>query len=249
MNARAEKAVALAPASEVTPRVDLVDWARISQDLDDRGSATIGGLLTAAECESVAMLYTVDEMFRSRVVMARHGFGRGEYKYFAYPLPSIVGSLRAALYPRLAPVANRWHAAMGIDLRFPEQHADFLERCHAAGQRRPTPLLLQYGMDDYNCLHQDLYGEHVFPLQVAVLLSEPQRDFTGGEFVITEQRPRMQSRPEVVPLRQGDAVVFAVHHRPVQGTRGVYRVNLRHGVSRLRSGHRHTLGIIFHDAA
>jgi len=249
MNARAEKAVALAPASEVTPRVDLVDWARISQDLDDRGSATIGGLLTAAECESVAMLYAVDQMFRSRVVMARHGFGRGEYKYFAYPLPSIVGSLRAALYPRLAPVANRWHAAMGIDLRFPEQHADFLERCHAAGQRRPTPLLLQYGVDDYNCLHQDLYGEHVFPLQVAVLLSEPQRDFTGGEFVITEQRPRMQSRPEVVPLRQGDAVVFAVHHRPVQGTRGVYRVNLRHGVSRLRSGHRHTLGIIFHDAA
>jgi len=249
MNARAEKAVALAPASEVTPRVDLVDWARISQDLDDRGSATIGGLLTAAECESVAMLYAVDQMFRSRVVMAQHGFGRGEYKYFAYPLPSIVGSLRAALYPRLAPVANRWHAAMGIDLRFPEQHADFLERCHAAGQRRPTPLLLQYGMDDYNCLHQDLYGEHVFPLQVAVLLSEPQRDFTGGEFVITEQRPRMQSRPEVVPLRQGDAVVFAVHHRPVQGTRGVYRVNLRHGVSRLRSGHRHTLGIIFHDAA
>ena len=249
MNARAEKAVALAPASEVTPRVDLVDWARISQDLDDRGSATIGGLLTAAECESVAMLYAVDQMFRSRVVMARHGFGRGEYKYFAYPLPSIVGSLRAALYPRLAPVANRWYAAVGIDLRFPEQHADFLERCHAAGQRRPTPLLLQYGLDDYNCLHQDLYGEHVFPLQVAVLLSEPQRDFTGGEFVITEQRPRMQSRPEVVPLRQGDAVVFAVHHRPVQGTRGVYRVNLRHGVSRLRSGHRHTLGIIFHDAA
>ena len=249
MNARAEKAVALAPASEVTPRVDLVDWARISQDLDDRGSATIGGLLTAAECESVAMLYAVDQMFRSRVVMAQHGFGRGEYKYFAYPLPSIVGSLRAALYPRLAPVANRWHAAMGMDVQFPEQHADFLERCHAAGQRRPTPLLLQYGLDDYNCLHQDLYGEHVFPLQVAVLLSEPQRDFTGGEFVITEQRPRMQSRPEVVPLRQGDAVVFAVHHRPVQGTRGVYRVNLRHGVSRLRSGHRHTLGIIFHDAA
>ena len=248
MNARAEKAVALAPASEVTPRVDLVDWARISQDLDDRGSATIGGLLTAAECESVAMLYAVDEMFRSRVVMARHGFGRGEYKYFAYPLPSIVGSLRAALYPRLAPVANRWHAAMGMDVQFPEQHADFLERCHAAGQRRPTPLLLQYGLDDYNCLHQDLYGEHVFPLQVAILLSEPGRDFTGGEFVLTEQRPRMQSRPEVVPLAQGDAVVFAVHHRPVQGTRGFYRVNLRHGVSRIRSGHRHTVGVIFHDA-
>jgi uncharacterized protein len=249
MNARAEKAVALASASEVARRADSIDWTRISQDLDDRGSATIAGLLTAAECQSVTTLYAVDEMFRSRVVMARHGFGRGEYKYFAYPLPAIVGSLREALYPRLAPVANRWHAAMDIDVRFPDQHAKFIERCHAAGQLRPTPLLLQYGMDDYNCLHQDLYGEHVFPLQVAILLSEPERDFTGGEFVITEQRPRMQSRPEVVPLRQGDAVVFAVHHRPVQGTRGVYRVNLRHGVSRLRSGHRHTLGIIFHDAA
>jgi hypothetical protein len=248
MNARAEKAVALASASEVVRRADSIDWVRVSQDLDDRGTATIAGLLSAAECESVAVLYALDEMFRSRVVMARHGFGRGEYKYFAYPLPGIVGGLREALYPPLAPVANGWNAAMGIDVRFPEQHAKFIERCHAAGQRRPTPLLLQYGVDDYNCLHQDLYGEHVFPLQVAVLLSEPQRDFTGGEFVITEQRPRMQSRPEVVPLRQGDAVVFAVHHRPVQGTRGVYRVNLRHGVSRLRSGHRHTLGIIFHDA-
>jgi hypothetical protein len=248
MNARADKAVALASASEVVRRADSIDWVRVSQDLDDRGTATIAGLLTAAECESVAVLYALDEMFRSRVVMARHGFGRGEYKYFAYPLPGIVGGLREALYPPLAPVANGWNAAMGIDVRFPEQHAKFIERCHAAGQRRPTPLLLQYGVDDYNCLHQDLYGEHVFPLQVAVLLSEPQRDFTGGEFVITEQRPRMQSRPEVVPLRQGDAVVFAVHHRPVQGTRGVYRVNLRHGVSRLRSGHRHTLGIIFHDA-
>lgn len=248
MNARAEKAVALASASEVVRRADSIDWVRVSQDLDDRGTATIAGLLSAAECESVAVLYALDEMFRSRVVMARHGFGRGEYKYFAYPLPGIVGGLREALYPPLAPVANGWNAAMGIDVRFPEQHAKFIERCHAAGQRRPTPLLLQYGVDDYNCLHQDLYGEHVFPLQVAVLLSEPQRDFTGGEFVITEQRPRMQSRPEVVPLRQGDAVVFAVHHRPVQGRRGVYRVNLRHGVSRLRSGHRHTLGIIFHDA-
>ena len=249
MNARADKAVALASASEIAQRVDSIDWARISQDLDARGSATAAALLTAAECESLAMLYAVDETFRSRVVMARHGFGRGEYKYFAYPLPGIVGGLREALYPRLAPIANRWYAAMGIEVRFPQQHADFIERCHAAGQVRPTPLLLQYGVDDYNCLHQELYGEHVFPLQVAVLLSEPQRDFTGGELVITEQRPRMQSRAEVVPLRQGDAVVFAVYHRPVHGTRGVYRVNLRHGVSRLRSGRRHTLGIIFHDAA
>jgi hypothetical protein len=249
MNARADKAIASASAGEIAQRVDAADWARVSQELDARGSATIAGLLTAAECESVATLYGVDEMFRSRVVMARHGFGRGEYKYFAYPLPGIVGGLREALYPRLAPVANRWNAAMGIAARFPERHADFIERCHAAGQLRPTPLLLRYGVDDYNCLHQDLYGEHVFPLQVAVLLSEPERDFTGGEFVITEQRPRMQSRPEVVPLRRGDAAVFAVHRRPVHGTRGVYRANLRHGVSRLRSGHRHTLGIIFHDAA
>jgi hypothetical protein len=193
-------------------------------------------------------LYQVDEMFRSRVVMGAHGFGRGEYKYFTYPLPDIVASLRTSIYPHLVPVANRWNHAMGIDVRFPAAHADFIARCHAAGQRRPTPLLLQYAIGDYNCLHQDLYGEHVFPMQVAMLLSQPGRDFTGGEFVLTEQRPRMQSRPEVVPLSQGDAVVFAVHHRPVQGTRGVYRVNLRHGVSRLRSGHRHTLGIIFHDA-
>jgi uncharacterized protein len=180
--------------------------------------------------------------------MARHGFGRGEYKYFGYPLPTIVAELRAAIYPRLAPVANRWNEAMGIDVRYPDEHADYIKRCHAAGQRKPTPLLLQYGAEDYNCLHQDLYGEHVFPLQLTILLSDPDRDFTGGEFVITEQRPRMQSRPEVVALRQGDAVVFAVHHRPVRGTRGVYRVNLRHGVSRVRSGHRYTAGIIFHDA-
>ena len=248
MNARAEKAVALAPASEVTPRVDLVDWARISQDLDDRGSATIGGLLTAAECESVAMLYAVDQMFRSRVVMARHGFGRGEYKYFAYPLPSIVGSLRAALYPRLAPVANRWHAAMGMDVQFPEQHADFLERCHAAGQRRPTPLLLQYGLDDYNCLHQDLYGEIAFPLQAACVLSRHGSDYTGGEFLLTEQRPRMQTRGEAVTIGRGEFIIFANRWRPVAGTRGDYRVNMRHGVSRLNSGERYALGLIFHNA-
>jgi uncharacterized protein len=248
MNARDSNAVGVAAASHIAARVKPVDWQRVAQNLDAQGSAMIEGLLTAAECDSVSTLYSIDELFRSRVVMGRHGFGRGEYKYFGYPLPGFVAGLRKAIYPRLAPIANRWHEAMGIDTRFPAKHAEFIERCHAAGQLRPTPLLLQYGPDDYNCLHQDLYGEHVFPLQVAILLSEPMRDFTGGEFVITEQRPRMQSRPEVVPLRQGDAVVFAVRHRPVQGTRGVYRVNMRHGVSRVRSGHRHTLGIIFHDA-
>nr|WP_304504002.1 2OG-Fe(II) oxygenase [Corallococcus sp. AS-1-12] len=206
-------------------------------------------LLTPDECEALALIYDLDDAFRSRVVMARHGFGRGEYKYFDHPLPELVTRLRTALYPHLVPIANRWNTAMGIDVRYPDAHADFLARCHEAGQVRPTPLLLRYGVDDYNCLHQDLYGEHVFLLQVAILLSEPGRDFTGGEFVLTEQRPRMQSRAEVVPLRQGDAVVFAVHHRPVQGTRGTYRVNLRHGVSRVRSGQRHTAGIIFHDAA
>jgi uncharacterized protein len=226
----------------------IVDWARVAGDLDARGCATIPGLLTTAECDSLIALYDVEGLFRSRVVMARHGFGRGEYQYFEYPLPDLVAGLRAALYPELAPIANRWNAAMGLDVRYPDDHAAFLDRCHAAGQVRPTPLLLRYGADDFNCLHQDLYGEHVFPLQVAILLSEPDRDFTGGELVLTEQRPRMQSRAEVVPLRQGDAVVFAVHQRPVQGTRGVYRVNLRHGVSRIRSGHRHTMGVIFHDA-
>jgi hypothetical protein len=221
----------------------------MEKNLDERGWAVIEGLIPPGECDQLAGLYEDDRQFRSRVVMARHGFGRGEYKYFDYPLPPAVKRLRSALYPRLAEVANRWHAALGEKVRFPEKHAQFLARCHAAGQRRATPLLLRYEAGDYNCLHQDLYGEHVFPLQLTILLSEPGRDFTGGEFVLTEQRPRMQSRAEVVPLGKGDAVVFAVRHRPVQGTRGVYRVNLRHGVSRVRSGRRYTAGIIFHDAA
>jgi len=226
-----------------------IDWKKLSAGLDERGSALVERLFSPAQCRSLAALYEEDGLFRSRVVMARHGFGRGEYKYFDYPLPELVAAQRAALYPRLAEIANRWNATMGMDARFPPEHKAYLKRCHAAGQRRPTPLLLKYGQGDYNCLHQDLYGEHVFPLQLTILLSQPERDFTGGEFVMTEQRPRMQSRAEVVPLAQGDAVVFAVHHRPVQGARGTYRVNMRHGVSRVRTGHRHTLGIIFHDAA
>jgi uncharacterized protein len=241
--------VAIPSTIDVAERVNAIDWARVSVDLDAQGSARIERLISPAECEALASLYPIDALFRSRVVMARHGFGRGEYKYFSYPLPSLVEVIRSALYPRLVPIANRWHDTMRIDVRFPDRHADFIDRCHAAGQQRPTPLLLQYGAGDYNCLRQDLYGEHVFPLQLTILLSEPGRDFEGGEFVMTEQRPRMQSRPQVVSLRQGDAVVFAVHQRPVQGTRGWYRVNLRHGVSRVRSGHRHTAGIIFHDAA
>lgn len=236
------------PAINAVDRIKTVDWERISQALDTHGNAILKRLLSGDECQALAQLYGEDDLFRSRVVMSRHGFGRGEYKYFSYPLPEIVAELRTAIYPRLAPIANRWNAAMGIDVRYPDTHADYIQRCHDAGQLRPTPLLLQYGEGDYNCLHQDLYGEHVFPIQVTILLSEPGRDFTGGEFVLTEQRPRMQSRPEVAPLRQGDAVAFAVHHRPVQGTRGAYRVNLRHGVSRVHSGNRHTLGIIFHDA-
>lgn len=228
--------------------VDTFDWHAVEDALNDAGNAVLLGLLTPGACDALAALYPRDGLYRSRVVMARHGFGRGEYKYFAYPLPEVIERLRTRLYPHLAPIANRWNQAMGIDVRYPARHADFLQRCHDAGQSRPTPLILQYGPGDYNCLHQDLYGEHVFPLQVAILLSEPGADFTGGEFVMTEQRPRMQSRPEVVPLRKGDAVVFAVHHRPVQSARGPYRVTMRHGVSRLRSGQRHTVGIIFHDA-
>ncbi len=218
-------------------------------ELDDQGWEILPKLLSTEACDAIAGLYDKGAGFRSRVIMGRHGFGRGEYRYFAYPLPSLIEELRTTLYPHLAPIANRWHETMGIGVRFPADHAAFIERCHAAGQTRPTPLLLQYGKDDYNCLHQDIYGEHVFPLQIAILLSAPGEDFEGGEFVLTEQRPRMQSRAAVVPLKKGDAVVFAVNGRPVQGTRGAYRVNLRHGVSKLRSGHRHTLGIIFHDAA
>ena len=218
-------------------------------DLDAQGWAVLPSLLTPDECAALVGLYDAPDLFRSRVVMARHGFGRGEYRYFANPLPSIVAELRTTLYPALAPIANRWYAAMGMAPRFPITHAEFLARCHADGQTKPTPLLLKYAVGDYNCLHQDLYGAHIFPLQVAILLNAPGEDFEGGEFVLTEQRPRMQSRVAVVPLRQGDAVVFAVNQRPVQGTRGTYRVNLRHGVSVIRGGHRHTLGIIFHDAA
>lgn len=225
------------------------DWTRVAQDLDADGSAVLDGLLSAGECREMAGLYKDDSLFRSRIVMARHGFGRGEYKYFKYPLPDLVEDLRTTVYPHLVPIANRWNAAMRIEVRYPEEHADFLARCHDAGQTRPTPLLLQYAADDYNCLHQDVYGEHVFPLQLAILLSQPGEDFTRGEFIMTEQRPRMQTRAIAVPLRQGDGVIFAVHYRPVQGTRGSYRVNMRHGVSRIRSGHRHTLGIIIHDAA
>ena len=239
---------AVGSAAVAAERIGALDWARVARELDARGSAVLEDLVSPDDCRALAALYSEDARFRSRIVMARHGFGRGEYKYFDYPLPDLIADLRAALYPRLAPIANRWNEAMGMEVRYPDEHDAFLARCHAAGQRKPTPLLLQYEPDDYNCLHQDLYGEHVFPLQVAVLLSVPGRDFTGGEFVMTEQRPRMQSRAEVVPLRQGDGVVFAVHHRPVEGTRGVYRVNLRHGVSRIRSGRRYTMGIIFHDA-
>jgi uncharacterized protein len=225
-----------------------IEWSRVESSLDARGCAHVERLLSPQQCASIASLYAQRDEFRSTIVMARHNFGRGEYRYFSYPLPVLVQELRAALYAKLVPIANRWQQLMRIERVFPSAHADFIRRCHDAGQQRPTPLLLRYEAGDYNCLHQDLYGEQVFPLQVAILLSQPQRDFDGGEFVLTEQRPRMQSRVEVVPLQLGDAVVFAVHHRPVQGSRGVYRVNMRHGVSTIRSGQRHTLGIVFHDA-
>jgi hypothetical protein len=246
-------AQAVEPKDRVSPgpaapaAVERIAWPNVAAELDQHGCATVGPLLSPRQCRAIGAMFASDSLFRSRVVMARHGFGRGEYKYFAYPLPPLIEALRTALYPPLAAIANRWNEAMGIEVRYPPQHAEMLERCHRAGQTKPTPLLLQYAAGDYNCLHQDVYGEHVFPLQVAILLSEPGADFTGGEFVLTEQRPRMQSRAEVVPLSQGEAVVFPVRERPVQGTRGVYRVNMRHGVSRLRSGQRHTLGVIFHD--
>jgi len=227
----------------------VIGRSNVAADLDRQGWGVLGGLLSPAECDALIASYDEPARFRSRIVMARHGFGRGEYQYFAYPLPDLVQELRTALYARLAPIANQWNAAMGIEVEYPATLDRFLARCHDAGQKRPTPLLLRYGPGDYNCLHQDVYGEHLFPLQVAILLSEPQTDFSGGEFVLTEQRPRMQSRASVVPLRGGDAVVFPVRHRPARGTRGVYRVNLRHGVSEVRDGTRHTLGIIFHDAA
>ncbi len=243
-------------AANITPvvpepaesRVAAYDWNPIGAELDTRGCAVLPGLLSPAECEGTAALYRHEEYFRSHIHMARHGFGKGEYRYFKYPLPELIDGLRTALYARAATFANAWNKRMKIATRYPKQHADYLKVCHNAGQTRPTPLLLQYTAGDFNCLHQDLYGELAFPLQVTVLLSPPEKDFTGGEFVLTEQRPRMQSRVEVVPLGQGDAVLFAVHNRPVQGTKGTYRVNLRHGVSRIRSGNRHTLGIIFHDA-
>ena len=225
------------------------DWHEVGHALNNEGWALLPGLLAPEQCAELIDLYDRDDAFRSRVVMARHGFGRGEYKYFAYPLPAFVSALRERLYPPLAAIANRWNALMTIDVRYPPAHREFLQRCHAAGQTRPTPLLLRYGAGDYNCLHQDLYGEHVFPLQAAVLLADPEEDFSGGEFVLTTQRPRMQSRASVVPLRRGDAVVFAVHQRPVRGGRGIYRVTMRHGVSTVRAGNRHTLGIIFHDAS
>ena len=248
MSAPAASIEASASYQEIDSRVHSASWDRVWQALDARGNAVLERLLPQAECQDLAALYSRDSGFRSRIVMAKHGFGRGEYKYFSYPLPQLISRLRTTLYHHLAPLANRWNEAMGIAVRYPPEHADFIARCRQAGQAKPTPLLLQYEADDYNCLHQDIYGEHVFPLQVAILLSEPGRDFSGGEFVMTEQRPRMQSRAEVVSLQQGDAVVFTVRQRPVQGSRGVYRVNLRHGVSRIRSGRRHTLGIIFHDA-
>jgi hypothetical protein len=235
-------------ARSAEARVADHDWRALVSELNNHGCVIMEKLLSSEECREIASLYPHEEHFRSHVVMARHGFGKGEYRYFRYPLPDLIEGLRSALYPHLASVANDWNQRMNVAQRYPSDHAAFLKRCHDEGQTRPTPLLLQYGPGDFNCLHQDLYGALAFPLQVAILLSEPGEDFTGGEFVLTEQRPRMQSRAEVVPLTRGDAVIFAVHNRPVQGTKGHYRVNLRHGVSRLRSGRRHTVGIIFHDA-
>jgi uncharacterized protein len=237
------------PEPAAIGRVAAVDWRQAATSLDEQGYATTAALLTSEQCRKLAALYEREDVFRSRVVMQRHGFGRGEYKYLRYPLPPVVEALRQAIYPQLAPVANRWRERLREEGRFPANFGSYLEQCHKAGQERPTPLILKYEAGDYNCLHQDLYGPLVFPLQLTVLLSAPEADFSGGEFLLVEQRPRAQSRGEVVPLRQGEAVIFPVHHRPVEGTRGPYRVTMRHGVSRLRSGQRFTLGIIFHDAA
>ena len=237
-----------AAENEIVSRLQSTDWQNVAAELDERGCALLSKIIPAEDCRRIVAMYLDNDNFRSRVVMARHGYGRGEYKYFSYPLPEVVGEIRTAVYPKLVPTANNWNEAMNIDVRYPDAHEEFIKRCHTAGQTRPTPLLLKYGEGDYNCLHQDLYGEHVFPMQMAFLLSEPNKDFTGGEFVITEQRPRMQTRTEVVQLTLGDAVIFAVHQRPIKGNRGHYRVNMRHGVSRLRSGSRYTLGVIFHDA-
>jgi uncharacterized protein len=235
-------------AKPIQQRIGKYDWNAAGAELNASGCAVLQKLLTASECQDIALLYAHEEYFRSHIHMARHGFGKGEYRYFKYPLPDLIGDLRTALYSNVVTFANEWNERMNVRTRYPTAHADYLKICHSAGQARPTPLLLQYTQGDFNCLHQDLYGELAFPLQATILLSRPDRDFTGGEFVLTEQRPRMQSRVEVVHLEQGDAVIFAVHNRPVQGTKGAYRVNMRHGVSRVRSGNRHTLGVIFHDA-
>jgi hypothetical protein len=237
-----------AHSASIKDRVNAADWIKICGDLDAQGWATAPKLLTDGEADLIAGLYPREEGFRSQVIMARHGFGRGQYKYFSYPLPPLIQELRAAAYPRLVPIANQWHERMGKDVRFPQDHAAFLERCHQAGQVRPTPLLLEYEAGDYNCLHRDLYGEHVFPIQIAILLNQPGADFNGGEFVMTEQRPRMQTRAMVLPLEKGDAAIFAVNSRPMKGVRGDYQVRLNHGVSKIHSGKRHTVGVIFHDA-
>ena len=246
-NAQVEIRPGAQPAM-IKDRVNAADWTKIYGDLDAQGWATAPKLLTNEEADLIAGLYHREEGFRSQIIMARHGFGRGQYKYFSYPLPPLIQGLRAAAYPRLVPIANQWHERMGKDVRFPQDHAAFLERCHQAGQVRPTPLLLEYGAEDYNCLHRDLYGEHVFPIQIAILLNQPGADFKGGEFVMTEQRPRMQTRAMVLPLEKGDAAIFAVNSRPMKGARGDYQVRLNHGVSKIHSGKRHTVGVIFHDA-
>jgi hypothetical protein len=234
--------------SSMAQRIESFNWDAINVELDTCGAGVIGPLISPDQCKTLVNGYDNEDLYRSRVVMARHGFGRGEYKYFRYPLPAVIAELRDSLYPYLAEIANRWNETMGIDVRYPAEHDAFKACCHQAGQTKPTPLILKYGAGDYNCLHQDIYGERVFPLQIAFLLSKPSEDFTGGDFTLTEQRPRMQSRVEVVPLGQGMGVIFPVHHRPVKGARGSYRVNMRHGVSRLHSGQRFTMGVIFHDA-